>query len=76
MGSLENLILKHLDTKEAEIFMDLALQSTCKVTLKLEHNGYIGPSILRHDLIKHISGLDLLASESCSVLSEQLMKHT
>jgi hypothetical protein len=75
MGSLEKLTLQDLETEEMEIFMDLALQSTCKeITLQLEDKGYIELSILRHDLIKRVSGLILSASESCGVLSEQLMK--
>jgi hypothetical protein len=77
MGSLKKLTLQDLVTKEAEIFMDLALQSTCEeITLQLEDEDYIELSILKHDLMKRISGLVLSASESCSVLSEQLMNAT
>jgi hypothetical protein len=76
LGSLDKLTLRDLDTEEMEGFMDLALESTCKeITFQLEVKGFIERSILRHDLMKHISGLILSASESCGVLSEQLMKH-
>jgi hypothetical protein len=75
MESLKGLTLKELDFKEAKIFMDLALQSTCKeVTLQLEYDGFMESPIIRHDFLKRISELTLSGGESCSVPSEQLTK--
>jgi hypothetical protein len=68
--SLKKLTLKDIDHEEAEIFMDLGLQSTCEeITLFLE-NTFIEPFLLRHEFMKRIYGINLSASEYYDVLSE------
>jgi hypothetical protein len=78
MKSLKSLHVKDLDSKEVEMLMDLALQSTREeIVLNLiDLEGLLGPSILRHDFMKCISRLVLSACELYSVLSEQLLNRS
>jgi hypothetical protein len=73
--SLKKLVIQDLASKEAEMFMDLALQSTCEeISFDLENTDTISPSLLIHDFMRRISELDLSAGESHSIISEQLTK--
>jgi hypothetical protein len=75
VGSLEYLALDHIGSEEAQMLMDLALQSTCEeITLHLRELDSLDPSVLRHGFMRHISILYLLDREFYSVLSERLMK--
>jgi hypothetical protein len=75
LRSLEKLDLRCISFKEAEMFMDLALQSTReKITLHLENLDVIKTSLLTHGLLKRLHGLSLSASEFYSILSSQLTK--
>jgi hypothetical protein len=74
MKSLKSLHVEDLDSKEVEMLMDLALQSTREeIGLNLIDLESLEPSILRHDFMKCVSRLVLSSCELYSVLSEQLL---
>jgi hypothetical protein len=73
MRSLRHLDVEDIGCEEAEMLMDLALQSTCEeITFQLIEEEALESSVLRHDFMRRISGLNLSASEFYGVPSEQL----
>lgn len=65
LRSLRNLHMTDIGCKEAEMLMDLALQSTHEeITLELRETGTMTDSILNHDLIKRVHGMRLWTSKS------------
>jgi hypothetical protein len=72
LRSLEKLVLHSVSSKEAEMLMDLALQSTReKIILHLEYLDTLEQKILKHDLINRTSELFLSSGEFYGTLYEQ-----
>jgi hypothetical protein len=64
LGPLEELVLDSISSKEAEMLMDLALQSTReKITLHIENLEDLEELHLNHDLVNRTSELFLSSRE-------------